>query len=88
VGTAALGAGLWGQLDMAGGLDEWNLDWRADYSDPCTDCAALTPASDRVVRGGFFGYDASDLLPSSRYSAFRSPSARDYRVGFRCGRAP
>jgi formylglycine-generating enzyme required for sulfatase activity len=88
VGTAALGAALWGQLDMAGSVDEWNLDWRADYTDPCTDCAALTSASDRVVRGGFFGYDASDLLAAARYSAFRSPSTRDYRVGFRCGRAP
>ena len=88
VGTAALGAGLWGQLDMAGGVDEWNLDWRAEYTDPCTDCAALTSASDRVVRGGFFGYDSSDLLPAARYDAFRAPSARDYRVGFRCARAP
>jgi sulfatase modifying factor 1 len=88
VGMAALGAGLWGQLDMAGGVDEWNLDWRAEYTDPCTDCAALTSASDRVVRGGFFGYDSSDLLPAARYYAFRAPSARDYRVGFRCGRAP
>ncbi len=27
VGTATLGAGCWGQLDLAGNVWEWNLDW-------------------------------------------------------------
>lgn len=27
VGIAALGAGLWGQLDLVGNVSEWNLDW-------------------------------------------------------------
>jgi formylglycine-generating enzyme len=47
VGTATLGAGLWGQLDMAGELFEWNLDWYyAIYVDPCTDCAYLLARAD------------------------------------------
>ena len=36
VGTPTLGAGRWGQLDMAGEDFEWNLDWYATYVDPCT----------------------------------------------------
>jgi Sulfatase-modifying factor enzyme 1 len=51
VGTAARGAGLWGQLDLAGELREWNLDSYAAYADPCTDCADTTAFSDRVMRG-------------------------------------
>jgi formylglycine-generating enzyme required for sulfatase activity len=39
VGTATLGAGLWGQLDLAGDVLQWNLDWYApSYADPCVDC--------------------------------------------------
>ena len=42
-----LGAGLWGQLDLAGELYEWNLDW---YS-----ASGLPPpargGSDPVFRG-------------------------------------
>ena len=55
VGTAMLGAGRWGQLDLAGELAEWTLDYYAPYVDPCTDCVFLTDYSYRVVRGGSFG---------------------------------
>jgi sulfatase modifying factor 1 len=51
VGTAALGAGLWGQLDMLGEARQWDLDWYATYVDPCTDCAYLSSTSNRVFRG-------------------------------------
>ncbi len=40
VGTAFLGAGLWGQLDLAGEVWEWNLDWYATYA-AGADCARL-----------------------------------------------
>ena len=50
VGTAALGAGAWGQLDLAGNVYEWNLDY-VDQAEliggslfafgPCVDCAYL-----------------------------------------------
>jgi formylglycine-generating enzyme required for sulfatase activity len=53
VGQTAMGAGLWGQLDMAGEFWEWTLDWRVRSfqskpdgtgveGDPCNDCAFLT----------------------------------------------
>jgi formylglycine-generating enzyme required for sulfatase activity len=46
VGTAALGAGRWGQLDLAGEAAEWVLDlsgepWTSALVNPCTDCASL-----------------------------------------------
>jgi formylglycine-generating enzyme len=86
VGTATLGAGLWGQLDLAGELLEWNLDWYNTYVDPCTDCADTTVApSTRVVRGGDF-LVASDLLPPVR--SFGPPSLRNSYYGARCSRTP
>ncbi len=86
VGTATLGAGLWGQLDLAGDVWEWNLDWYAAYA-ACTDCAAFTAASSRVIRGGAFVYDdASLLLPPYRGSY--PPAQRNVNVGFRCSRTP
>lgn len=87
VGTAAMGAGLWGQLDLAGEMWEWNLDGYADYVDSCTDCAYLSSVSSRVIRGGFFdNYDASNLLPPNR--DYDAPIYRAPDVGFRCARTP
>lgn len=87
VGTATLGAGIWGQLDLAGNVSEWNLDWHATYVDPCTDCAYLTAAAPaRVFRGGDFAVSASDLLPPVR--GFYVPVYRGGVLGFRCSRAP
>jgi formylglycine-generating enzyme required for sulfatase activity len=88
VGYASLGAGYWGQLDLAGELYEWNLDWYNTYVDPCTDCAYLpaAPASSRVFRGSFFKSNATNLLPS--YRSGGTPSYRDYYSGFRCARTP
>jgi sulfatase modifying factor 1 len=89
VGTATLGAGLWGQLDLAGEVWEWNLDatatngGAATYEDPCTDCADLTAGSSRVMRGG---NQQSQLFSS--LSSSRPPTERDYYLGFRCARAP
>jgi formylglycine-generating enzyme len=89
VGTATLGAGLWGQLDLTGEIGEWDLDWwRANYVDPCTDCANITAPSDpnssgRTTRGGGFG--VSNLQPPSErfYSNPLYPGP-----GIRCARTP
>jgi formylglycine-generating enzyme required for sulfatase activity len=88
VGTANLGAGLWGQLDLAGELLEWNLDWSATYIVPCRDCAYLTAGSSttRVRRGGYFNDTLSDLVPPVQHRA--APTNRGSIAGFRCARIP
>ncbi len=87
VGTATLGAGLWGQLDMVGDVSQWNLDGYGDapYVDPCTDCTDLATAS-RVYRGVSFGDYASYLLPSLRFGS--TPTSHSADTGFRCARTP
>ena len=86
VGTATLGAGRWGQLDLAGELAEWTLDWYAPYVDPCVDCVYLTDFSYRVVRGGSFGTDTEDVFPPARDGDL--PESRNAFYGFRCARSP
>ncbi|MGB8296537.1 MAG: SUMF1/EgtB/PvdO family nonheme iron enzyme [Polyangia bacterium] len=89
VGAATLGAGLWGQLDLAGELNEWNLDWYASYVNPCTDCAYLTVAFSRVNRGSDFGVDdVSRLVTSRRGYSSSGPAGRYDVLGFRCARTP
>jgi formylglycine-generating enzyme required for sulfatase activity len=85
VGTATLGAALWGQLDMAGELYEWNIDWYAAYGNPCTDCAYLTSGSYRVMRGADISSGLSNLLPPLR---LRVPPVRESGRGVRCSRTP
>jgi formylglycine-generating enzyme required for sulfatase activity len=86
VGTARLGAGLWGQLDLEGDVYEWNLDWYAPYVSPCMDCADLSVGSNRVYRGARFDNIASNLLPPNRYNY--GPTDRLNMIGFRCARTP
>ncbi len=86
VGTATLGAGLWGQLDLSGELSEWTLDWFTAYVDPCTDCAYLTVASSRVIRGGDFTLGTSFLLPQRHGGNFDLPLNGGPGIGFRCAR--
>jgi formylglycine-generating enzyme len=86
VGTAALGVGAWGQLDLAGNIDKWTVDWFETYVDPCVDCAYLTPTSVKVVRGGYFGNPSAYLHPSFRYA--NPPLTAFYSYGVRCARVP
>jgi formylglycine-generating enzyme required for sulfatase activity len=86
VGTPVLGAARWGQLDMAGEIDEWNLDSFATYVDPCTDCAYVTSGAARVYRGGSFWTAISH--PPDRFSNAPSFRSHDLGLGFRCARAP
>jgi len=87
VGTATDGAGLWGQLDMVGEVEEWNLDWYASYIDPCTNCAYFSPSAARVTRGGNVGNYMPHLLPPDRGNDV-DPTVRDQAIGFRCARTP
>lgn len=87
VGTATRGVGLWGQLDLAGDVNEWNLDWYSPcYLEPCTDCANLTQTFGRVFRGGDFSNAAPVLVPPTRNDL--SPTYRSVGVGLRCARTP
>jgi formylglycine-generating enzyme required for sulfatase activity len=85
VGTAALGAGRWGQLDLAGDSWEWTLDWGAPYVDPSVDGAYLQPGSSsrKAIVGGTWSYP---LLPPS--TIFSDPPLSQGGEGFRCARAP
>lgn len=99
VGTARLGAGAWGHLDLAGNMAEWTLDYgNGDlWVSPCTDCAYVTIKPDvvgtpylyRMVRGSSFDDGSSPpifLLPPGRNDA--SATGHDRNIGFRCARAP
>ena len=97
VGTASLGAARWGQLDMAGNAQEWNLDWYATYVNPCQDCAYLTMpggSAGRDLMGGAFADDnnidpnasPSRLFPSTRN--YVEPIQHNPGFGFRCARTP
>ncbi len=84
VGTAVLGVGLDGQLDLAGSVAEWVLDSHAVYVNPCIDCGYLMQGQ-REIRGGWFSGGA--LFPWAR-DFFTQEYYRNYSVGIRCARAP
>jgi formylglycine-generating enzyme required for sulfatase activity len=86
VGTAVLGVGRWGQLDLLGNVRESTLDTYAQFVDPCVDCAYLSPTGGEVLRGC-----ASDEPVTALNSAARQgnvPTGRDPGFGFRCARTP
>jgi sulfatase modifying factor 1 len=95
VGTAMLGAGLWGQLDLAGNVFQWTFDSYCSsyvnhscsyaYINPCPDCANMTAFTDeRVTRGSGFGTGLFGVLDRQGTIA----TFRDGDFGFRCARAP
>ncbi len=86
VGSAPMGAALFGQVDMAGNTYEWTLDLLGAYVSPCTDCAALGPGTARVIRGGDFRDSAQFLLPPAREE--NTVTTRTDTQGFRCARTP
>jgi len=80
-----------GLFDMAGGVEEWVLDYDGSYTGD-SGSYVLNPTgpatgSSRVFRGGSWFSSASiDVRASSRngYPA----TSRSYIVGFRCARTP
>jgi formylglycine-generating enzyme len=69
VGSYASGAGLFGQLDLAGSLAEWTFDALGDpYPTPCNDCATVEQRhvqNPRHVRGGNWTSDVTQIVPTS-----------------------
>src|SRR5262249_25232449 len=89
VGTAILGAGRWGHLDLVGEVTQRMLDsYTSSYGRSCSDCAALSPTSTVVIRGGWDGEDESYLVPTRRWERDRGSTSRNVSDGFRCARTP
>ncbi|MGC9985870.1 MAG: SUMF1/EgtB/PvdO family nonheme iron enzyme [Polyangia bacterium] len=80
------GDGKWGQSDLEGNVSEWTLDWyTSSYPTPCDNCAELTEASGRVLRGG--GFPDSDVsLLQSDYRIDDYPGSHASGIGARCAR--
>jgi formylglycine-generating enzyme required for sulfatase activity len=89
VGTAKLGAGRWGQLDLVGNMIEWYLDYFSpSYANPCDNCADLANGSGRAPRDGYYGSTDETLLQSSYRNNGFYPANRFPSYGFRCARTP
>ncbi len=82
-----VGDGKWGQADLAGNVFEWNLDsYASEYAAMCDDCADLSDAQLKVIRGGSFDGASVCLLNSLRETSV--PDGRSDGIGLRCARSP
>jgi formylglycine-generating enzyme required for sulfatase activity len=86
VGSVPGGAGRWGQMDLAGNLSEWVLDWFGSYGAACNNCANLSAGAGRVPRSGTWTATASYLRAAAR--GFLTPGTRNALSGVRCAASP
>jgi formylglycine-generating enzyme required for sulfatase activity len=88
VGSSSAGRGLFGHLDLAGGVHEWVLDAYDDafYAvGPCADCAKVPSGAEyRVRRGGGWSSPAPSLRAAAREGV--APTTRGAELGVRCAR--
>ncbi|MEM7151402.1 MAG: SUMF1/EgtB/PvdO family nonheme iron enzyme [Myxococcota bacterium] len=88
VGQHPDGASPYGMQDMAGNVWEWVEDWYQEDAYARTPRRRPPPLPDRssvkVVRGGSFYDEATDLRASYRYGL--TPTMGYSTVGFRCAR--
>ena len=86
VGSKPSGAAKYGQLDMAGSVREWTLDWHNPLPASCNNCASLSPSTERVARGGDWGAEWMYLASDNRLS--NMPDKHYAFMGIRCARNP
>ena len=83
-GTAKVGTYLpnaWGIYDMLGNVQEWCLDWYQDSLGDVSPATGPASGSNRVYRGGGWGWSAADCRSASRAS--NSPTTVWPKIGFR-----
>jgi formylglycine-generating enzyme required for sulfatase activity len=88
VGSAPLGAGRWGHMDLLGNVKQWTLGTSVSTSADCVDCLYSVDDNPplRELRGNAYDTEATLLDIGSRTSttaANRSPI-----MGVRCARVP
>lgn len=89
---AASGVGYFGQLDLAGSVEEWVFDWYsvAAYAggtalNPCYNCANTANAENtRVIKGGGWMSDSAGLRAVRRNAL--APNSLVATFGVRCAR--
>jgi len=83
-GTSKVGTYLpnsWGIYDMLGNVQEWCLDWYQDNLGGVSPETGPDTGSNRVYRGGGWGWSAADCRCASRAS--NSPTTVWPKIGFR-----
>src|SRR6202167_4340901 len=100
VGTATLGAGRWGQLDLAGGVLQCVLDLMQPRPggymvDPCVDCGSVvSPFGDEQgdITSRIYWGSTFHSAPATLYQGWATYGwatlNRVFDIGFRCARSP
>jgi formylglycine-generating enzyme required for sulfatase activity len=94
VGSIPAGAGKFGQMDLAGSMQEPVLDvWDGSFYSSSGAANSINPADlnlsnggFRVIRGGNYQQSASEVRAASRVPL--GPETRAYTLGIRCARSP
>jgi len=84
--VGVFGANGYGLSDMVGNVFEWTWDWYGSYgSGPVTDPRGYASGTDRVYRGGSWGFGADGARSANRYYYY--PGFRSNSFGFRLARS-